>query len=25
LANASLTLLDWPGPRLVTFNQTGHL
>jgi probable phosphoglycerate mutase len=25
LANASLTLLDWPGPRLVAFNQTGHL
>jgi len=25
LANASLTLLDWPGPRLVAFNQTDHL
>lgn len=25
LANASLTLLDWPGPELVTFNDTGHL
>jgi broad specificity phosphatase PhoE len=25
LANASLTLLEWPGPRLVSFNETGHL
>jgi len=25
LANASLTLLDWPGPELVAFNETGHL
>ncbi|NBW96125.1 MAG: histidine phosphatase family protein [Planctomycetia bacterium] len=25
LANASLTLLDWPGPALVAFNETGHL
>ena len=25
LANASLTLLDWPGPDLVAFNETGHL
>lgn len=25
LANASLTLLDWPGPDLVTFNETAHL
>jgi broad specificity phosphatase PhoE len=25
LANASLTLLQWPGPRLVSFNETAHL
>ena len=25
LANASLTLLEWPGPRLISFNETGHL
>lgn len=25
LANASLTLLEWPGPRLVSFNETAHL
>lgn len=25
LANASLTLLEWPGPRLLSFNETGHL
>ena len=25
LNNGSLTLLDWPGPRLVSFNQTAHL
>jgi probable phosphoglycerate mutase len=25
LANASLTLLDWPGPELVAFNETRHL
>jgi broad specificity phosphatase PhoE len=25
LANASLTLLDWPGPDLVAFNETTHL
>lgn len=25
LANASLTLLDWPGPDLVAFNDTSHL
>lgn len=25
LANASLTLLEWPGPRLVSFNETEHL
>jgi len=25
LANASLTLLDWPGPDLVAFNETAHL
>jgi probable phosphoglycerate mutase len=25
LANASLTLVEWPGPRLVSFNETGHL
>lgn len=25
LANASLTLLDWPGPELVAFNETAHL
>ena len=25
LANCSLTLLEWPGPRLVSFNETGHL
>lgn len=25
LGNASLTLLDWPGPDLVAFNDTGHL
>jgi broad specificity phosphatase PhoE len=25
LANASVTLLEWPGPRLVSFNETGHL
>lgn len=25
LANCSVTQLEWPGPRLVTFNETGHL
>jgi probable phosphoglycerate mutase len=25
LANCSVTLLEWPGPRLVAFNETGHL
>jgi probable phosphoglycerate mutase len=25
LSNASLTLLDWPGPDLVAFNETTHL
>ena len=25
LANASLTLLEWPGPRLISFNETAHL
>jgi probable phosphoglycerate mutase len=25
LANCSLTLLEWPGPRLLSFNETGHL
>lgn len=25
LANASLTRLAWPGPRLLSFNETGHL
>jgi len=25
LDNGSLTLLDWPGPRLVSFNETAHL
>lgn len=25
LANCSVTLLEWPGPRLVSFNETGHL
>jgi len=25
LDNCSLTILDWPGPRLVTFNETSHL
>ena len=25
LANCSITELEWPGPRLVAFNETGHL
>ena len=25
LANCSVTQLEWPGPRLVSFNETGHL
>ncbi len=25
LANCSVTQLEWPGPRLVAFNETGHL
>ena len=25
LANCSVTELEWPGPRLVAFNETGHL
>jgi probable phosphoglycerate mutase len=25
LANCSVTKLEWPGPRLVAFNETGHL
>jgi len=25
LANCSVTQLSWPGPRLVAFNETGHL
>jgi broad specificity phosphatase PhoE len=25
LANCSVTQLAWPGPRLVAFNETGHL
>jgi hypothetical protein len=25
LANCSVTELAWPGPRLVAFNETGHL
>jgi probable phosphoglycerate mutase len=25
LANCSVTELEWPGPRLVSFNETGHL
>jgi broad specificity phosphatase PhoE len=25
LANCSVTHLEWPGPRLVSFNETGHL
>lgn len=25
LSNCSVTLLEWPGPRLVSFNETGHL
>ncbi|MFM1998052.1 MAG: hypothetical protein RLZZ111_2439 [Planctomycetota bacterium] len=25
LANCSVTELSWPGPRLVAFNETGHL
>lgn len=25
LANCSVTLLEWPGPRLVSFNETAHL
>lgn len=25
LANCSVTVVEWPGPRLVAFNETGHL
>ena len=25
LANCSVTQLEWPGPRLMAFNETGHL
>lgn len=25
LANCSITHIEWPGPRLVSFNETGHL
>jgi len=25
LANCSVTQIEWPGPRLVAFNETGHL
>lgn len=25
LANCSVTRIEWPGPRLVSFNETGHL
>jgi probable phosphoglycerate mutase len=25
LANCSVTELEWPGPRLLCFNETGHL
>jgi hypothetical protein len=25
LANASVTVLEWPGPELIAFNTTDHL
>ena len=25
LANCSVTRVEWPGPTLVSFNETGHL